>query len=102
MGHRTKAVVARIGKAGRVIGIAVAAQISANHGAMLCQNRRNSAPHRLGLRKAVEQQNRRARVLLASNHTGNTDTLNINDTIFKICEHDFILPVGWMTNTDDA
>jgi hypothetical protein len=86
--HRAKAVVARIRQARRMLRITVAAQICANHGVVFSQLWRYCAPHRLGLRKAVQHENRCAiSVQLAADDASYAYAVHMLDARFKTVKH---------------
>src|SRR3546814_762946 len=57
-GHGTEGIVAVIRQLRRLVAVAIAAQVSADHRVAACQHRRDMRPHGLGLREAVQQQER--------------------------------------------
>jgi hypothetical protein len=93
--HGAKAVIARIRQARRMPRIAIAAQISADHGVLLCEQRSYGAPHRLGLRKAMQHEDRRAiGVLLTANDASDINAIDMHSARFKSWKHDEMLSNG--------
>ena len=64
------AVIAVVGQAGWLAGVAVAPQVGHYQVKVLGQSRRNALPHHMGLREAVQQQQRGATVWRAAWHAG--------------------------------
>src|SRR5579872_5358426 len=59
--HRAEGIIRSVGKAARLGRVAITPQIGADDGMARRQFRRHARPHRLVLRKAVQQQNGRTR-----------------------------------------
>ena len=58
-GHRALGIRLVVGGGRRLGAVAVAAQVGDHHAEVLRQARRHQVPHHLGLRKAMQQQERR-------------------------------------------
>src|SRR3974390_1804083 len=77
----------------RLLGIAVAAQVGANHGEFLRQSRRHSMPRKMIERIAVHQQHRRT---AAADYRHDARTAGLDIAAFETVEHfitslDFII-----------
>jgi hypothetical protein len=70
--HRPLRIGRVIGGRGRAAALSVAAQIGAYHGKAARQQRRDAAPHQLGLRETMQQQDRRPRSANAHEDAGFT------------------------------
>src|SRR6516165_10269751 len=70
--------------AGRLLGIAVAAQVGADHGEFLRQSRRHSMPRKMIERIPVHQQHRRA---AAADHRHDARAAGLDIAAFEAVEH---------------
>src|SRR4029078_3470850 len=82
--HRAERIAGMVLAAGRLFGIAIAAQVGADDGEIARQRWRNFVPRQMIERVAVHQQHRRSRT---ANHRDNTRALGLDFGASEAVEH---------------